>query len=135
MQKHKKLWHYKCDIRRNKTNILFFLAETAVIEMSSNRWPWYMLCVQSELLYAYICGVCVCVWKNISAQFLPLFNFNLSQPQLNLISTKLQLNLSLNINLNLNHNSTSTQYGCDIKTAQSCSFCKWKLRASSNFLL
>ena len=67
------------------------------------------------------------------AQFLPLFNVNLSQPQLNSISTKLQLNListsfqwqpqfnlSLNINLNSTSTLTSTQYGCGIKATQSC---------------
>ena len=65
------------------------------------------------------------------AQLLPLFNVNLSQPQLNSTSTQFQLNfdstscqphfnLSLNINLNSNSTLTSTQYGCDIKATQSC---------------
>ena len=69
----------------------------------------------------------------MKAQFLPLFNVNLSQLQLNSISTKLrlnfistsfqpqvQINLSLNINLNSTSTITSTQYGCDIKATQSC---------------
>ena len=84
----------------------------------------------------------------MKAQFLPLFNVNLSQPQLKststqfqlkfystssqplpqpslnstLTSTQPQLNLNFNLNLNLNSNSTliSTQYGCDIKATQSC---------------
>ena len=71
----------------------------------------------------------------LKAQFLPLFNVDLSQPQLilNSISTKLrlnlistsfqpqpQINLSLNINLNSTSTLTSTQYGCDIKATQSC---------------
>ena len=69
------------------------------------------------------------------AQFLPLFNVNLSQPQLNSTSTQFQLNfdstslqpqpqinLSLNINLNSTSTLTSTQYGCDIKATQSCTF-------------
>ena len=84
------------------------------------------------------------------AQFLPLFSVNLSQPQLNSISTKLRLNLmstsfqpqpqiklslkltsaskqhqpqvniSLNINLNSTSTITSTQYDCDTKATQSC---------------
>ena len=69
----------------------------------------------------------------MKAQFLPLFNINLSQPKLNSISTKLrlnftstsfqpqvQINLSLNINLNSTSTITSAQYGCDIKATQSC---------------
>ena len=68
------------------------------------------------------------------AQFLPLFNVNLYQPQLNSTSTQFQLNfdstsfqpqpqinLSLNINLNSTSTLTSTQYGCDIKATKSCS--------------
>ena len=66
----------------------------------------------------------------MKAQFLPLFNVNLSQLQLNSISTKLPLNListsfqpQVQINLSLNSTATitSTQYGCDIKATQSCS--------------
>ena len=69
----------------------------------------------------------------MKAQFLPLFNVNSSQPQLNSISTKLQLNListsfqwqpqfNLSLNINLNSTSTliSTQYDCGIKATQSC---------------
>ena len=46
----------------------------------------------------------------MKAQFLPLFNFILSQPQLNSISTKLRVNL-ISTSASI---STSTQYGCDI---------------------
>jgi len=69
----------------------------------------------------------------MKAQFLPLFNVNLSQPQLNSTSTLFQLNFDstslepqseINLSLNINFNSistlTSTQYGCDIKATQSC---------------
>ena len=65
----------------------------------------------------------------MKAQFLPLFNVNLSQLNLYSISTKLPLNListsfqpQVQINLSLNSTSTitSTQYGCDIKATQSC---------------
>ena len=67
----------------------------------------------------------------MKAQFLPLFNVNLSQPQLNSTSTQFQLNfnstssqpyfnLSLNINLNSTSILSSTQYGCDIKATQPC---------------
>ena len=64
----------------------------------------------------------------MKSQFLPLFNVNLSQLQLNSISTKLPLNListlfqpQAQINLNSTTTITSTQYGCDIKATQSCS--------------
>ena len=70
----------------------------------------------------------------LKAQYFPLFNVNLSQLQLNSISTKLpfnlistsfhsqvQINLSFNINLNSTSTITSTQYDCDIKATQSCS--------------
>ena len=63
----------------------------------------------------------------MKAKFLPLFNVNLFQPQLNSTSTQdqlnfdsisfqpqVQINLSLNINLNSTSTITSTQYGCDI---------------------
>ena len=69
----------------------------------------------------------------MKAQFLPVFNVNLSEPQLNSTSTQCQLNfdstslqpqpqinLSLNINLNLTSTLVSTQYGCVIKATQSC---------------
>ena len=70
----------------------------------------------------------------MKAQFLPLFNVNLSQPQLNTPSTQFQLNFdstSAQPQLNLsstplqpqpqiNLHSTSTQYGCEIKANQSC---------------
>ena len=69
----------------------------------------------------------------MKAQFLSLFNDNLSQLQLNLTSTHFQLNLTstkfqpqvqINLSLNINVNSTTTltsiQYGCDIKATQSC---------------
>ena len=65
------------------------------------------------------------------AQFLPLFNINLFQLQLNSTSTQFQLNfnstscpshcnLSLNNSLNSTLTLTSTQYDCDIKETQSC---------------
>ena len=64
----------------------------------------------------------------MKAQFLPLFNVNLSQLQFNSISTKLPLNListlfqpQAQMNLNSTSTITSTQYGCDIKATQSCS--------------
>ena len=69
----------------------------------------------------------------MKAKFLPLFNVNLSQLNLNSVSTKLwlnlistsfqpqvQINLSLNINLNSTSTLTSTQNGSDIKATQSC---------------
>ena len=68
----------------------------------------------------------------MKAQFLPLFNVNLSQLQLNSTSTQFQLNfhsISSQPYLNLRFKSTSasiststlasTQYGCDIKATQS----------------
>ena len=88
----------------------------------------------------------------MEAQLLPLYNVNLSQPQLNSTSTLFQLNFDstslepqseINLSLNINFNSistlTSTQYGCDIKATQSCldpillsypflNLIKWKLR-------
>ena len=69
----------------------------------------------------------------MKAQFLPLFNVNLSQPQLNSTSTQFQLNFEKtssqpHFNDSLKSTSasiststlTSTQYGCDIKAIQSC---------------
>ena len=61
----------------------------------------------------------------MKAQFLPLLNDNLSQPQLNSTSTQFQINfdsISYQPHFNLNSTSTltSTQYGCDIKATQSC---------------
>ena len=70
----------------------------------------------------------------MKAQFLPLLNDNLSQPQLNSTSTQFQINfdsISYQPHFNLNSTSTltSTQYGFDIKATQSCLtlFCynKW----------
>ena len=64
----------------------------------------------------------------MKSQFLPLFNINFSQLQLNSISTKFLLNListlfqpQAQINLNSTTTITSTQYGCDKKATQSCS--------------
>ena len=69
----------------------------------------------------------------MKAQFLPLFNVNLSQLQLNSTSTQFQLNfdsISSQPHFNLRFKSTSAsiststitsaQYGCDIKATQSC---------------
>ena len=61
----------------------------------------------------------------MKAQFLPLFNSNLSQPQLNSTSTQLNFDSTSQepksqINLNSTSTLTSTQYGCDIKATQSC---------------
>ena len=71
----------------------------------------------------------------MKAQFLPLFNVNLSRLQLNSTSTQFQLNfhsISSQPHFNLRFKSisasisnststiTSTQYGCDIKATQSC---------------
>ena len=67
----------------------------------------------------------------MKAQFLPLFNVNLSQLQLNstltqfplplnLISTSFQPQVQINLSLKSTSTITSTQYGCDIKATQSC---------------
>ena len=59
----------------------------------------------------------------MKAQFLPLFNVNLSQLQLNLNSIQLNFNSASSqphFNLKLNSTTTLTQYGCDIKATQSC---------------
>ena len=69
----------------------------------------------------------------MKAQFLPLFNVNLSQLNLNSISTKFPLNssqphfnpkfksTSASISTSTKTSTlTSTQYGCDIKATQSC---------------
>ena len=69
----------------------------------------------------------------MKAQFLPLFNVNISQLQLNSTSIQFQLNFDSissqdHFNLRLESTSasistsiiTSTQYGCDRKVTQSC---------------
>ena len=61
----------------------------------------------------------------MKAQFLPLFNVNLSQLQLNSTSTQVQLNfdtISSQPHFKSTSTITSTQYGCDIKATQSCSY-------------
>ena len=73
----------------------------------------------------------------MKAQFLPLFNVNLSQPKLNTTSTQFQLNFNSTSSqphfiLSLKSTSistlTSTQYGCDIKATQSCFNFVWFYR-------
>ena len=62
----------------------------------------------------------------MKAQFLPWFNVNVSQPQLNSISTQFQLNIDSTSASISTSTITLAQYGCDIKASQSCLIYYWR---------